>query len=71
MFSEEDAEYAEALRMGPICTIVLDGDPKEPHIGMVIYMNKVLMESRYTESNTPDLQTNILWCNYYFFVIVR
>jgi len=48
MFSEEDAEYAEALRMGPICTIVLDGDPKEPHIGMVIYMNKVLMESRYT-----------------------
>ncbi len=40
MFSEEDAEYAEALRMGPICTIVLDGDAKEPHIGMVNFINK-------------------------------
>ena len=35
MFSEEDAQYAEALRMGPICAIVLDGDTKEPRIGMV------------------------------------
>ena len=35
MFSEEDAQYAEALRMGPICAIVLDGDAKEPRIGMV------------------------------------
>ncbi len=35
MFSEEDAEYSEALKMGPICAIVMDGDTKEPHVGMV------------------------------------
>lgn len=36
MFSEEDAEYSEALKMGPISAAVLDGDPKEPRVGMVI-----------------------------------
>lgn len=35
MFSEEDAEYSEALKMGPISAAVLDGDPKEPRVGMV------------------------------------
>ncbi len=35
MFSEEDAEYSEALKMGPISAIVLDGDAKEPRVGMV------------------------------------
>ena len=35
MFSEEDAEYSEALKMGPISAAVLDGDPKEPRVGVV------------------------------------
>ena len=42
MFSEEDAEYSEALKMGPICAIVMDGDAKEPHVGMVTICRKIL-----------------------------
>lgn len=38
MFSEEDAEYNEALRMGPICAIVLEGG-KDAKIGMVIVIS--------------------------------
>jgi hypothetical protein len=36
LFSEEDAEYNEALRMGPICAIVLEGG-KDAKVGMVMF----------------------------------
>jgi hypothetical protein len=42
MFSEEDAEYSEALKMGPISAIVLDGDAKEPRVGMVSILDPFL-----------------------------
>jgi len=58
MFSEEDAEYSEALKMGPISAAVLDGDPKEPRVGMVRPFPTVQLGPDYETSQFNSINSH-------------
>lgn len=65
MFTEEDAEYAEALRMGPICAIVLEGETKEPRIGMALWHSatkSVKLAEFYDNTSMDLLESMVIQC---------
>jgi hypothetical protein len=62
MFSEEDTEYAEALKIGPICSVVVDGDAKEPRVGMAFWHDatKSVKLADFYDNTCMDLLESIV-----------